>query len=286
MKNLSPVTRALAAIAFGAAIFTCIGAVYNQFSPGGALSGTWNSQNVNVAAGSPFITGTLPAGNGGTGSAFTQFSGPNTTVKTLTLPNANATLLSDANAVTFAQGGTGLASAADDTTLISSGSAWAATAVPSCANDGAHALVYDTSTNSFACSTLTGGTTGTFTATFTTGCTVNPTVTISYAIAGSVVSVAPQAAGNCATSNSTQFSTSTGDMPVAIRPARNVVIPFISVVNNGAPVPGCIEFRTSGQIVLDILTAATMACNNAGWTAASTKSVFNQFQGAYSYPLN
>lgn len=37
--------------------------VYNQFSPGGALSGTWNSQNVNVGAGSPFITGLLPAAN-------------------------------------------------------------------------------------------------------------------------------------------------------------------------------------------------------------------------------
>lgn len=36
---------------------------YNQFSPGGALSGTWNSQNVNLAAGSPFITGVLPAAN-------------------------------------------------------------------------------------------------------------------------------------------------------------------------------------------------------------------------------
>lgn len=36
---------------------------YNMFSPGGALSGTWNSQNVNLAAGSPFIAGTLPDTN-------------------------------------------------------------------------------------------------------------------------------------------------------------------------------------------------------------------------------
>lgn len=37
--------------------------IYNQFSPGGALSGTWNSQNVNLGAGSPFIAGALPAAN-------------------------------------------------------------------------------------------------------------------------------------------------------------------------------------------------------------------------------
>jgi hypothetical protein len=40
---------------------------YNIFSPGGALSGTWNSQDVNLAAGSSFITGLLPAANGGLG---------------------------------------------------------------------------------------------------------------------------------------------------------------------------------------------------------------------------
>src|SRR6266481_1407825 len=37
--------------------------VYNYFSPGGALSGNATSQNVNVGAGSPFITGVLPAAN-------------------------------------------------------------------------------------------------------------------------------------------------------------------------------------------------------------------------------
>lgn len=37
--------------------------VYPYFSPGGALSGTGTSQNVNVGAGSPFILGTLPEAN-------------------------------------------------------------------------------------------------------------------------------------------------------------------------------------------------------------------------------
>lgn len=42
---------------------TALAQTYNMFSPGGALSGTWNSQNVNLAAGAPFIVNTLPAAN-------------------------------------------------------------------------------------------------------------------------------------------------------------------------------------------------------------------------------
>lgn len=157
MKNLSTPARIIGTVTLlWAGILILSAAVYNQFSPGGALSGTWNSQNVNVAAGTPFITGTLPAGNGGTGSAFTAFAGPNTSVKTLTLPNANATLLSDANAVTLAQGGTGLTSAADDTTLISSGSAWVASAIPNCTDTGGNHLNYTASTNTLSCGTSGG----------------------------------------------------------------------------------------------------------------------------------
>lgn len=45
-------------------------ATYEQFSPGGALSGTWNSQNVNVGAGGSFITGRLPYANIAQGSGL------------------------------------------------------------------------------------------------------------------------------------------------------------------------------------------------------------------------
>jgi hypothetical protein len=44
---------------------------------------------------------------GGTGNGFTKFSGPASTEKTFTLPNATATILTDNAAVTVAQGGTG-----------------------------------------------------------------------------------------------------------------------------------------------------------------------------------
>ncbi|MEW6212375.1 MAG: hypothetical protein AB1631_28880 [Acidobacteriota bacterium] len=56
-------------------------------------------------------TGQLAAGRGGTGNAFTQFSGPATSVKTFTLPNASATILTTNDLVTITQGGTGANSA-------------------------------------------------------------------------------------------------------------------------------------------------------------------------------
>lgn len=56
------------------------------------------------------ITGILPGANGGTGNGFFAVSGPSGTLKTMTFPNAPATVLTDNAAVTVAQGGTGRAS--------------------------------------------------------------------------------------------------------------------------------------------------------------------------------
>lgn len=55
----------------------------------------------------PGVTGILAAANGGTGNSFTSFTGPATSVKTFTLPNATSTILTTNAAVTVAQGGTG-----------------------------------------------------------------------------------------------------------------------------------------------------------------------------------
>lgn len=56
------------------------------------------------------ITGILPGANGGTGNGFFAVSGPSGTLKTMTFPNAPATVLTDNAAVTVPQGGTGRAS--------------------------------------------------------------------------------------------------------------------------------------------------------------------------------
>jgi hypothetical protein len=75
------------------------------------------------------VTGILPGANGGTGNGFTEFSGPLSTIKTFTLPNASASILTSNAAVTVAQGGTGIASGTSggvpyffgSTTIASSG---------------------------------------------------------------------------------------------------------------------------------------------------------------------
>ncbi|HAH31952.1 MAG TPA: hypothetical protein DCL44_06535, partial [Elusimicrobia bacterium] len=54
------------------------------------------------------VTGVLSSTNGGTSNGFTAFTGPTTSSKTFTLPNADAIILTTYTAVTVAQGGTGL----------------------------------------------------------------------------------------------------------------------------------------------------------------------------------
>jgi hypothetical protein len=92
----------------------------------GAAAGdpTWSA--VDLAAD---VTGILPSANGGTASAFFTVSGPSSTAKTFTFPNASTTVLTTNAAVTVAQGGTGLASGTSggvpyfsgSTTIASSG---------------------------------------------------------------------------------------------------------------------------------------------------------------------
>lgn len=79
----------------------------------------------------------------------------------------------------FGNGGTGLAAAADDTAMVSSGAAWVATNIPNCVDSGGNHLNYTTATNAFSCGTIgPGGFTG----------FANPTATIGLtAVNGSAV---------------------------------------------------------------------------------------------------
>jgi len=66
---------------------------------------------------SNYITGILTATHGGTNNAFFQVSGPATSTKTFTFPNASANVLTDNAAVTGAQGGTGVVNTGKTITL-------------------------------------------------------------------------------------------------------------------------------------------------------------------------
>jgi len=56
------------------------------------------------------VSGILPGANGGTGNGFFAVSGPTTSLKTFTFPDASSTVLTTNAAVTTAQGGTGFSS--------------------------------------------------------------------------------------------------------------------------------------------------------------------------------
>ncbi len=82
-----------------------------SFFSSGTLEDARLSANVSLLGSSisltTEVTGILPGANGGTNNGFMDFTGPATSLKTFTLPNASSTILTTNAAVTSAQGGTG-----------------------------------------------------------------------------------------------------------------------------------------------------------------------------------
>lgn len=64
------------------------------------------------------VSGILPVANGGTNNAFFTVSGPATSAKTYTFPNANATVLTTNALVSVAQGGTGVSSSTGSGSVV------------------------------------------------------------------------------------------------------------------------------------------------------------------------
>jgi hypothetical protein len=232
-----------------------LGAVYNQFSPGGALAGTWNSQSVNLSSGA-FITGTLPAGNGGTGQT----------------------------------------AATDDGALVGNGTTFSPAALPNC-GDATHALAYATGSNAFSCQAITGSgvtqTTSTFNATIATGCTTTPTVGYRYVLTGNDVTLELTSNTVTCTSNTTTHTTSgVGDVPAAIRPARDVTFHGVAIQNNSNSLIGCMSISSAGTIIWELVqtTGGTVICQNNGYTASGSRGIIGVANTAgttaFSYTTN
>lgn len=93
---------------------------FNQNTTGSAASlTTTRAIYGNNFNGTADLTQVITSTYGGTGNGFAKFSGPATSEKTFTLPNASATILTSNAAVTVAQGGTGLTTVAANSVLAS-----------------------------------------------------------------------------------------------------------------------------------------------------------------------
>jgi hypothetical protein len=80
--------------------------------------------------GSAALTQVIDSAYGGTGNGFAKLSGPTTSEKTFTLPDASTTILTTNAAVTVAQGGTGLATLTANNVILGNGTSTPAFVAP------------------------------------------------------------------------------------------------------------------------------------------------------------
>lgn len=182
------------------------------------------------------VSGILLGTNGGTSNGFFSITGPATSLKTFTFPNASATVLTSNAAVTVAQGGTGLATLTANGVLLGEGTSNVnplvmgadtvlrgtaaadpvAAAVPNCGSSTT-ALSYNTTTHAFGCQTIAGS----------GGTPAGSTTQLQYNNAGAF-------AGAAGLLYSTGVPSTFGSSTTAIGIATGSAVPQLTFINSAA----------------------------------------------------
>jgi hypothetical protein len=225
--------------------------------PASQLTGTASAFNgaAITALTAPNLVGTVPL-TSLSGITTSQLSGSAAITRAQLSIAAGIVLTTDVTGVLpFANGGTNLSTAASATTLISSGSAWVATAIPNCGSTST-ALAFSTSGNTFSCQTIGIGT-GTVTS-------VAMTVPTGFAIGGSPVTTT----GTLAITLSTETANTLWSGPTTGSAAAPT---FRAMVNADLPAtavtPGTYPLVTVNQ--QGVITAGTSTVNLATYGAGT-----------------
>lgn len=110
------ITPAASSVTGGAALTRT-----NDTNVTATLGGTPTTALLTAASITLGWTGLLAGSRGGTNNGFTEFTGPATSTKIFTLPNASSTILTTNAAVTVAQGGTGLTTLTAGSVIVGNG---------------------------------------------------------------------------------------------------------------------------------------------------------------------
>lgn len=215
------------------------------------------------------VSGILPGANGGTGNGFFAVSGPATSLKTFTFPNASATVLTTNDLVTVAQGGTGVgtltgiaygngtsaftaASAAQVVSVIGS------TAVTNATNAVNTGITDDTTTNATMYPTWVTTTTGNLPQkTSSTKFTFNPST-------GTLAATVFSGAGTSLTG--TASSLTAGAVANALTIGTGLTLSSGTTYNGSAAV----TLNATGSTINSQTTGYTLVASDAGKTISIT----------------
>ena len=205
--------------------------------------------------GSADVTGVIASTYGGTGNGFAKFTGPTTTEKTFTLPNASATILTSASTVTVSQGGTGLTAIAANNLMYGTGTSAVSLLAPS-ATTGA--ILMNTTAGAPGWSLLSGlpATAGTLPiANGGTGLTSYTTGDLIYASSATALSKMPDiATGNALISGGAGVAPSWGKIDLAAH-----VTGIVSGANGGTGVANTgMTITLGGNLITSGANATTL----------------------------